>query len=85
MEGVFIESCYLTVENTFSKTIKQRGRGFLTEIVDAAGRVGAQTSRVKAWRSSAKCGLVEGVFIESCYPTMRTQSAKGSNTADEDF
>lgn len=39
VDGVFIESYYPTIENTFSKTIKHRGQEFLTEIVDTAGQV----------------------------------------------
>ena len=40
VEGVFIESYYPTIENTFSKSIKHRKQGSYTEIVDASGLVG---------------------------------------------
>ena len=46
-EGLFMESCCPNIENTLSKTVKHRGQELLTETVDAADQVGAQT-RVEA-------------------------------------
>ena len=38
VDGVFVESYYPTIENTFSKEIKYKGHDFATEIVDTAGQ-----------------------------------------------
>jgi len=38
VDGVFVESYYPTIENTFSKEIKYKGQGYSTEIVDTAGQ-----------------------------------------------
>ncbi|PGH16907.1 GTP-binding protein rhb1 [Polytolypa hystricis UAMH7299] len=38
VDGVFVESYYPTIENTFSRTIKYKGQDFATEIVDTAGQ-----------------------------------------------
>lgn len=39
VDGVFVESYYPTIENTFSRIIKYKGQDFATEIVDTAGQV----------------------------------------------
>ncbi|PGH05985.1 hypothetical protein AJ79_06674 [Helicocarpus griseus UAMH5409] len=38
VDGVFVESYYPTIENTFSSTIKYKGQDYATEIVDTAGQ-----------------------------------------------
>jgi len=38
VEGVFVESYYPTIENTFSKDIRYKGHEFTTEILDTAGQ-----------------------------------------------
>ena len=38
VDGVFVESYYPTIENTFSKEIKYKGQEYSTEIVDTAGQ-----------------------------------------------
>ncbi|KAI9855380.1 MAG: GTP-binding protein [Vezdaea acicularis] len=38
VDGVFVDSYYPTIENTFSKVIKYKGQDFATEIVDTAGQ-----------------------------------------------
>ncbi|KAK2765894.1 GTP-binding protein [Arachnomyces sp. PD_36] len=38
VDGVFVESYYPTIENTFSRIIKYKGQDFATEIVDTAGQ-----------------------------------------------
>jgi len=45
VDGVFVESYYPTIENTFSKEIKYRGQEYATEIVDTAGQVCAALRR----------------------------------------
>ena len=64
VESVFFESCYPTVANTLSKTIKHRGREFFTEIVDAAGQLGAQI-RVKPGDSNEQC-QTSSYYINGC-------------------
>lgn len=39
VDGVFVESYYPTIENTFSKEIRYKGQDYSTEIVDTAGQV----------------------------------------------
>jgi small GTP-binding protein len=39
VDGVFVESYYPTIENTFSKVIKYKGQEYATEIIDTAGQV----------------------------------------------
>jgi Ras family protein len=39
VNGVFVESYYPTIENTFSEVIKYKNQEFATEIVDTAGQV----------------------------------------------
>jgi Ras family protein len=38
VDGLFVDSYYPTIENTFSKTIRYKGQDFATEIVDTAGQ-----------------------------------------------
>lgn len=38
VDGVFVESYYPTIENTFSRIIRYNNQDFATEIVDTAGQ-----------------------------------------------
>lgn len=38
VDGLFVDSYYPTIENTFSKTIRYKNQDFATEIVDTAGQ-----------------------------------------------
>lgn len=39
VDGAFVDSYYPTIEGTFQKTVKYKGREFNLEIVDTAGQV----------------------------------------------
>ncbi len=39
VDGIFVESYYPTIENSFSKVMKYKGQEFATEIIDTAGQV----------------------------------------------
>lgn len=39
VDGLWMDSYYPTIENTFSKVIKVKGQEYATEIVDMAGQV----------------------------------------------
>lgn len=40
MENVFVDSYYPTIEATFSKVIKHKGKVYNCDIIDTAGQVG---------------------------------------------
>ena len=42
VEGYFVDIYYPTIENNFSKVVKDRSQDFVTEIVDTAGQVDGQ-------------------------------------------
>lgn len=46
VDGHFVESYYPTIENTFSKNIKYKGQEYTTEIIDTAGQVENNFSRL---------------------------------------
>jgi Ras family protein len=39
MENVFVDSYYPTIEATFTKTIKHKGKEYNCDIIDTAGQV----------------------------------------------
>ena len=40
MENVFVDSYYPTIEATFTKSIKHKGKAYDCDIIDTAGQVG---------------------------------------------
>lgn len=42
VDGLFVDSYYPTIENTFSSLITYRGQEYATEIVDMAGQVSTE-------------------------------------------
>ena len=57
VEGYFVDIYYPTIENKFSKVVKDRSQDFVTEIVDTAGQVDGQGVSALQSRRSAMLDL----------------------------